>query len=66
MAAVGNGNPHNVDSFRRPARFTWHGKALAILRPGKRPGLPHPHREVLRPAPGDPRATGPPPAFVSS
>ncbi|WP_212910811.1 glycoside hydrolase family 2 TIM barrel-domain containing protein [Streptomyces sp. TS71-3] len=39
LAAAGNGNPHNVDSFRRPRRHTWHGKALAILRPGKRPGV---------------------------
>jgi beta-galactosidase len=38
LAAVGNGNPHNVDSFRQPRRHTWHGKALAILRPAKRPG----------------------------
>ena len=39
LAAVGNGNPHNVDSFRRPRRHTWHGRALAILRPAKEPGL---------------------------
>ncbi|MER6013552.1 hypothetical protein [Streptomyces bluensis] len=38
LAGVGNGNPHNVDSFRQPRRHTWHGKALAILRPAKRPG----------------------------
>ncbi|WP_149828405.1 DUF4982 domain-containing protein [Streptomyces tailanensis] len=38
LAGVGNGNPHNVDSFKRPSRYTWHGKALAILRPAKRPG----------------------------
>jgi beta-galactosidase len=38
LAAVGNGNPHNVDSFRQPRRHTWHGQALAILRPAKRPG----------------------------
>jgi beta-galactosidase len=38
LAAVGNGNPHNVDSFTQPHRFTWHGKALAILRPAKQPG----------------------------
>jgi beta-galactosidase len=38
LAAVGNGNPHNVDSFRRPRRHTWHGQALAILRPTKTPG----------------------------
>jgi beta-galactosidase len=38
LAAVGNGNPHNVDSFRLPRRHTWHGKALAILRPATTPG----------------------------
>lgn len=38
LAATGNGNPHNVDSFKRPQRYTWHGKALAILRPAKQPG----------------------------
>lgn len=38
IAAVGSGNPHNADSFRRPRRHTWHGCALAILRPAKRPG----------------------------
>jgi beta-galactosidase len=38
LAAVANGNPHNVDSFTRPHRYTWHGRALAILRPAKQPG----------------------------
>ncbi|WP_392675779.1 glycoside hydrolase family 2 TIM barrel-domain containing protein [Streptomyces sp. LN785] len=38
LAAVGNGNPHNVDSFKQPRRHTWHGTALAILRPDRRPG----------------------------
>ncbi|MBO0833341.1 MAG: hypothetical protein J2P29_15375, partial [Actinobacteria bacterium] len=38
LAAVGNGNPHNIDSFQQPSRYTWHGQALAILRPGKQPG----------------------------
>ena len=38
LVGVGNGNPHNVDSFKRPRRWTWHGKALAILRPAKQPG----------------------------
>jgi beta-galactosidase len=38
LAGVGNGNPHNVDSFTQPHRYTWHGRALAILRPGKKPG----------------------------
>lgn len=39
LAAVGNGNAHNVDSFRLPRRHTWHGRALAILRPAKHPGI---------------------------
>jgi beta-galactosidase len=39
LAAVGNGNPHNVDSFRQPRRYTWHGRALAILQPAKKPGV---------------------------
>jgi beta-galactosidase len=38
IAGVGNGNPHNVDSFRRPSHWTWHGRALAILRPAKSKG----------------------------
>lgn len=38
LAGTGNGNPHNVDSFQRPTRWTWHGNALAILRPAKTPG----------------------------
>ena len=38
MVGVANGNPHNVDSFKRPRRWTWHGQALAILRPAKTAG----------------------------
>jgi len=38
LVGVANGNPHNVDSFRRPSRHTWHSRALAILRPAKHPG----------------------------
>ena len=38
LAGVGNGNPHNADSFQRSRRWTWHGQALAILRPAKTPG----------------------------
>lgn len=38
LAGVGNGNPHNVDSFKKPRRWTWHGRALAILRPAKQSG----------------------------
>lgn len=32
LAGVGNGNSHNLDSFQRPRRWTYQGKALAILR----------------------------------
>ncbi len=38
LVGVGNGNPHNVDSFKKPRRWTWHGQALAILRPAKQAG----------------------------
>ncbi|MFJ8025437.1 glycoside hydrolase family 2 TIM barrel-domain containing protein [Streptomyces sp. NPDC096311] len=38
LVAAGNGNPHNVDSFRRPRHWTWHGKALVVLRSAKEPG----------------------------
>ncbi len=38
LAGVANGNPINVDSFKRPRRWTWHGQALAILRPAKTAG----------------------------
>ncbi|HEX4705633.1 MAG TPA: glycoside hydrolase family 2 TIM barrel-domain containing protein, partial [Pseudonocardiaceae bacterium] len=57
LAAVGNGNAHNVDSFRQPRRHTWHGRALAILRPARQPGTVtltattpglHPARLTLR------------------
>lgn len=33
LAGVANANPHNVDSFHAPRRFTWNGRAQAILRP---------------------------------
>jgi beta-galactosidase len=38
LAGVANANPHNVDSFKRPHRYTYHGQALAVLRPAKTPG----------------------------
>ena len=38
LAGVANANPHNVDSFKRPHRHTYHGQALAVLRPSKEPG----------------------------
>ena len=33
LAAFGNANPRGVGSFRQPVAKTWHGRALAILRP---------------------------------
>jgi beta-galactosidase len=33
LAAFGNANPRGVASFRQPVAKTWHGQALAILRP---------------------------------
>jgi len=33
LAAVGNANPKEMASFRRPRRRTFHGKCLAIVRP---------------------------------
>jgi beta-galactosidase len=38
LFGVANGNPHNLGSFRGPRLRTWHGQALAILRPAKQPG----------------------------
>lgn len=36
--AVGSGNPHNVDSFRRGKRYTDQGKAMAYVGPPKTAG----------------------------
>jgi len=33
LAALGSGSPDKPESFRGPLRTTWHGRALAILRP---------------------------------
>ena len=33
LAAVGSGNPRLPESFRAPARTTFQGRCLAILRP---------------------------------
>ena len=35
LVAVGNGNSHNVDSFTRPRRHTYHGVAMVYVRPRK-------------------------------
>ena len=32
LAGIGSANPHYVDSFQQPRRYTYHGQALAILR----------------------------------
>ena len=38
LAAVGSGAPNVPESFRQPQHTTWHGRALAILRPTGTPG----------------------------
>ena len=38
LAAVGSGSPDRPESFHGPVRTTWHGRALAILRPLGGPG----------------------------
>ena len=32
LAGIGSANPHYVDSYQQPRRWTYHGRALAILR----------------------------------
>jgi beta-galactosidase len=39
LAAVGSGSPNKPESFRGPQRTTWHGRALAILRPKSAAGV---------------------------
>ncbi|MFJ9565827.1 hypothetical protein ACIRQQ_38020 [Streptomyces fuscichromogenes] len=52
LVGVADGNPHHVDSFQRPRRHTWRGRALAVLSPAKRPGRRTPTATApgLRPA----------------
>lgn len=38
LAAVGNGNPKQVASFRQPHSHTYHGTCVAIVRPAGTPG----------------------------
>ena len=38
LAAVGNGNPKEVASFRHPHSHTYHGTCVAIVRPAGTPG----------------------------
>jgi len=39
LVAFGNANPRGVASFRQPVAKTWHGRALAVLRPTGEPGI---------------------------
>ena len=39
IAAVGNANPKDVASFRKPYRDTFHGTCAVIVRPTGKPGL---------------------------
>jgi beta-galactosidase len=39
LAAFGNANPRGVASFRQPVAKTWHGRALAVLRPTGESGV---------------------------
>jgi len=38
IAGVGNGSPDDMASFQQPARRTWQGRCLAIIRPSGRAG----------------------------
>lgn len=53
IAAVGNGNPKDVGSFRKPHRDTFHGVCAAIVRPKGQAGA----IEVRAEAPGLESAT---------
>jgi beta-galactosidase len=39
LVAFGNANPRGVASFRQTVAKTWHGRALAVLRPTGEPGV---------------------------
>lgn len=39
LVALGNANPRGIGSFRQSVAKTWHGRALAVLRPTGEPGL---------------------------
>jgi beta-galactosidase len=38
ITAVGNANPKDVASFRRPSRKTFHGTCVVVVRPNGKPG----------------------------
>jgi beta-galactosidase len=38
LVAVGNANPVSLESYQRPARRAWQGRALAIVKSGRKPG----------------------------
>lgn len=39
LVGMANGNAHNVDSFTRPRRWTYHGMALAVVQPPGKAGM---------------------------
>lgn len=53
IAAVGNANPKDVASFRRPRRDTFHGACVVIVRPTAKRGA----LEIRAESPGFDRAT---------
>ena len=38
LAGIGNGNPVDVSSFQSGERNTFHGRVVAVVRAGTRPG----------------------------
>jgi beta-galactosidase len=52
LAACGNANPRGLASFRQPVAKTWHGRALAIVRPigGVGPVVVEARAKGLKPA----------------
>jgi beta-galactosidase len=38
LVAVGNANPVSLESYQHPARRAWQGRALAIVKSGRKPG----------------------------
>jgi beta-galactosidase len=41
IAAVANANPASVESYMRPERHAWRGRALVVIKAGDRPGDVH-------------------------
>jgi beta-galactosidase len=38
ILAVGNANPLSTESYQRPERKAWQGKALVVIKSQRRPG----------------------------